>query len=237
MITIEELKKRNIEINTNVYSAKKNANRDNETVKVIAVSKTHPTDYIIKAIDAGINIFGENYAQEMRDKYLELENLKIKQPEWHFIGHLQNNKVKYIAPFVDYIHSVDSLKLAEEINKQAFKNNRKIKIMLQLNTSGELSKSGCEPDEALEIATDILKFTNLELKGLMTIGSFTDDENQQKKEFNILKNSLKEINEKLGLNLKELSMGMSHDYMNAISEGATMVRIGTAFFGNRVYNV
>lgn len=237
MIDIEELKKRNTEIISNVNSAKRSAGRENESVKIIAVSKTHPTDYVIKAIDAGITVFGENYAQEMRDKHQDLENLRIAQPEWHFIGHLQNNKVKYIAPFVDYIHSVDSLKLAEEINKQAIKNNRKIKIMLQLNTSGELSKSGCEPDEALEIAENIIKLENLELQGLMTIGSFTDDENQQRKEFSILRNSLKEINDKLGLNLKELSMGMSHDYMNAINEGATMVRIGTAFFGSRVYNV
>ncbi len=237
MIDIDELKNRNSEINKNVSFALKKSGRDADSVKIIAVSKTHPTEYVVNAIKAGITVFGENYAQELRDKHQDLENLGVAQPEWHFIGHLQNNKVKYIAPFVDYIHSVDSLKLADEINKQAQKNNRKIKIMLQLNTSGELSKSGCEPDEALQIATEIIKLENIDLQGLMTIGSFTDDENQQRKEFTILRNSLIEINEKLILNLKELSMGMSHDYMTAIEEGATMVRIGTAFFGNRIYNV
>ncbi len=236
MITIQELEERREEIYNKVSDAIKNSGRADNSIKVIAVSKTHPVDYIVNAIKAGITIFGENYAQEMKDKHSELEIANIVQPEWHFIGHLQNNKVKYIAPFVDYIHSVDSVKLAEEINKNAIKNNRKINLLIQLNTSGELSKSGCEPEDTIEIAESILNLDALNLKGLMTIGSFTDDEVQQRKEFTILRNSLQTVNSNLGLELTELSMGMSHDYITAIEEGATMVRIGTAFFGNRIYN-
>ncbi len=236
MITIQELIDRKAEILDNVANAEKKSGRAEGSVKVIAVSKTHPADYIINAINAGISVFGENYAQELKDKHLELESANIIQPEWHFIGHLQNNKVKYIAPFVNYIHSIDSVKLAEEINNNALKNNRKINVLIQLNTSGELSKSGCQPEKTNEVAESILQLNSLNLMGLMTIGSFTDDEIQQRKEFTILRESLINTNKSLSLELKELSMGMSHDYLTAIEEGATMVRIGTAFFGNRIYN-
>ncbi len=174
--------------------------------------------------------------QELVDKFDYFNFNNLEQPEWHFIGHLQTNKVKYIIPFVHLIHSVDSIKLAEEINKRASSINKVQNILLQINTSGEKSKSGCEPEDAISLTEDILKLRNVNLLGLMTIGTFTDDENQQRKEFSILRNKLNEINNTLNLNLKELSMGMTSDYTVAIEEGATMVRIGTAFFGYRNYN-
>ncbi len=232
---IDQFKQIDHEIKTIVDDAIDKANR-NDFVKTIAVSKTKPIDMLHDAYNAGIKVFGENYVQELVDKSEYFLNLNINDIEWHFIGHLQTNKVKFIVPFVDFIHSVDSLKLAEEINKRAEQNNKIQKILLQVNTSGEESKSGCEPDEALGLAKEILKLPNIELVGLMTIGTFTDDEFQQRKEFTMLRNLLKDINNNLNLNLNELSMGMTNDYPIAIDESATMVRIGTAYFGARNYN-
>jgi len=232
---IDQFKEIDNEIKTIVNDAVAKANR-NDFVKTIAVSKTKPIEMLHNAYNAGIKVFGENYVQELVDKSEYFLNLNINDVEWHFIGHLQTNKVKYIVPFVDFIHSVDSLKLAEEINKRAEQNNKTQKILLQVNTSGEESKSGCEPEDALGLAREILKLMNIELQGLMTIGTFTDDEFQQRKEFTMLRNLLNDINTNLNLNLNELSMGMTNDYPVAIDEGATMVRIGTAYFGERNYN-
>lgn len=234
-IEIEHFKQVDREIKSIVGSEIVKAGR-NIPVKVIAVSKTKPSDMLHNAYLAGIKVFGENYVQELVDKSEYFKDNSLTNIEWHFIGHLQSNKVKYIIPFVDYIHSVDSIKLADEINKRAEQNNKIQKILLQVNTSGEESKSGCEPDEAVYLASAILSLLNIELVGLMTIGTFTDDETQQRKEFSLLRNLRDEINNKLNINLKELSMGMTNDYPVAIDEGATMVRIGTAYFGERNYN-
>jgi pyridoxal phosphate enzyme (YggS family) len=234
-LLVKELKDKKEFIETNVKNALIKAQRK-DNVKIIAVSKTHPAEMVYNAMLAGINSFGENYVQELVEKYNYFKDNNLNQPEWHFIGLLQTNKVKYIVPFVDLIHSVDSVHLAEEINKRARANNKVQNILLQINTSGEDSKSGCEPDEAVKICKEIFNFDNLKLLGLMTIGTFTDNEIQQRKEFTILRNKLKEINNQLNLNLKELSMGMTNDYPIAIEEGATIVRIGTAFFGYRKYN-
>lgn len=234
-LLVKELKEKKEQVETNVKNALIRAGRK-DNVKIIAVSKTHPAEMVYNAMLSGINSFGENYVQELVEKYNYFKNNNLNQPEWHFIGHLQTNKVKYIVPFVDLIHSVDSVRLAEEINKRARANNKIQNILLQINTSGEFSKSGCEPDEAVNICKEILYFDNLKLLGLMTIGTFTDDETQQRKEFAILRNKLNEINNQLNLNLKELSMGMTNDYPIAIEEGSTIIRIGTAFFGYRKYN-
>lgn len=232
---IDSFRTINTEIRNEVEHALIQSHRK-DLVKIIAVSKTKPTDMLLAAYNADIKVFGENYVQELVDKHQYFQSININDIEWHFIGHLQTNKAKYIVPFVDYIHSVDSLKLAEEINKRAAQNNKIQKILLQINTSGELSKSGCEPSEALNLAQQVITLSNISIKGLMTIGSFTDNVPLQRKEFSMLKNILKQINDSLNLQLQELSMGMSHDYPIAISEGATMLRIGTAYFGERNYN-
>ena len=211
--------------------------RNPEEINLIAVSKTLSNETIKSASEAGIKVFGENYVQELKDKYEYLNSIELIQPEWHFIGHLQTNKVKYIAPFVSMIHSVDSIHLAVEINKQAQKNERIIDILLQVNTSGEDSKSGCEPKEVYTLFENCIKFENIKLQGLMTIGSFSYDENVFRKEFQLLRNLKEELKNKYSLeNFEHLSMGMSHDFEYAIEEGATLVRVGTAIFGQRIYN-
>jgi len=205
-------------------------------IKVVAVSKTHPVEAIKYAIEAGIRDFGENYAQELKTKYELLKQISDVQPNWHFIGHLQTNKVKYIIPFVKLIHSVDSFHLANEINRQAEKHNRVVDVLVQVNTSGEESKFGCEPEEALPLIDQIGQLPNLRVIGLMTIGSFSTDENTIRKEFRLLRSIFEEAKQKFPeLPLTELSMGMTNDYMIAVEEGATILRIGTAIFGERHY--
>lgn len=202
-----------------------------QNVELVAVSKTHPVDKILMVYELGQKIFGENKVQEL----IEKENLLPKDIQWHLIGHLQSNKVKYIAPFVNTIQSVDSKKLLEEINKQALKNNRKIKIYLQIKIAEEETKSGLEINDANEIFESYLKgdFQNVELKGLMGIATFTDDKNQTKTEFLKLKSVFDEMNHKHPLEI--LSMGMSDDYLLAIECGANSVRIGSSIFGHRNY--
>ncbi|MEN6294985.1 MAG: YggS family pyridoxal phosphate-dependent enzyme [Chloroherpetonaceae bacterium] len=202
-------------------------------ITIVAVSKTFPAETIESAIESGIRSFGENYAQELRDKIKYFET-KPNQIDWHFIGHLQTNKVKYLIPHTKLIHTIDSIELAEEVNKRAGQFNIKQNILLQINTSGESSKSGCKPDEAIELAKSFIKLENINLIGLMTIGSFSEDEKIIRNEFTLLRNLKDEINQKLGTSkLTELSMGMSHDYLIAIEEGSTILRIGTAIFGQR----
>ncbi|MCX7909867.1 MAG: YggS family pyridoxal phosphate-dependent enzyme [Ignavibacteria bacterium] len=206
-------------------------------ITIVAVSKTHPVEAIINAIEVGITEIGENYAQEMKAKYEEIHQMGKKQPNWHFIGHLQTNKVKYIAPFVSLIHSVDSVHLGEEIEKQAAKHNRTIDVLIQVNTSGELSKFGCEPNDVYKIIEGIQQFPHISIKGLMTIGSFSTDEKVIRKEFRLLKQLFDEAKRLYPeLPLTELSMGMTNDFLIAVEEGATILRIGTAIFGERHYS-
>jgi PLP dependent protein len=233
---VELLKQRFDIITQNAEKAALEANRKIEDIKIIAVSKIQKSYHVADAVEAGLKYFGENYVAELREKHEQLTETGVSVPEWHFIGHLQSNKVKYIAEFITMIHSVDSLKLAEEIDKRALQHERIIEVLIQINTSGEDSKSGIEPEDAAALAEQILKLKNVKLKGLMTIGTFTEDESLQRAEFTLLRNTLKSINEKLGSDLEELSMGMTGDYAVAISEGATMVRIGTAIFGERIYD-
>ena len=202
-------------------------------VQLVAVSKTHPVEKILEVYNLGQRVFGENKVQELREK----QPLLPKDIQWHLIGHLQTNKVKYIAEFIDTIQSVDSAKLLEEINRQAAKNNRKIKVLLQVKIAEEESKFGLEIHEAKELFTDWLNgnYQNVEVEGLMGMATFTDNKAQVMKEFTFLK----QIFDKMSLQkpLKILSMGMSDDYLLAIDCGANSVRIGSAIFGNRQYDL
>lgn len=222
-------------IKKRIEELKNNLSLENNTL-LIPVSKTHPIDIIKIAIKNGINVFGESYAQELKQKHETLEQDNIQQPIWHFIGHLQRNKVKYIAPFVNMIHTVDSLKLANEINKQALKNNRTIDILLQVNTSGEENKFGVDPSNLFDLARNVLELKNLNLKGLMTITGLDSSNEERINEFKLLGNLKKQLESELEILLPELSMGMSGDYEEAIKQGSTMVRVGTSIFGKRNYN-
>ena len=199
-----------------------------ENVALIAVSKTKPNDMLLEAYNAGQRDFGENYVQELVDKHEQLP----KDINWHFIGHLQSNKVKYISPFVYLIHGVDSFSLLKEINKQAQKNNRVIDCLLQLYIAQEETKFGLDFNEATQIlnSTEFKELKNIRIKGFMAMASNTDDNEQIKKEFASLKT--------FSLNypdLNILSFGMSSDYQLAIQEGSTMIRVGSSIFGVRNY--
>lgn len=205
-----------------------------EHVTLVAVSKTKPISDLMEAYNAGQRIFGENKIQEMTDKYEEMP----KDIQWHMIGHVQTNKVKYMAPYVSLIHGVDSFKLLKEINKQAAKNNRIINCLLQIHIAEEETKFGLdetELDEMLkQIQHDKETFRNIKIAGLMGMATFTENQNQIKKEFLRLKSIFDKLNTE-HFKLNTLSMGMSSDYELAISCGSTMVRIGSSIFGNRNY--
>lgn len=205
-----------------------------QKVKLIAVSKTKPVDAIKTLYDAGQRAFGENKAQELESKYTVLP----KDIEWHFIGHLQTNKVKYIAPFVSLIHSIDSLKLLSEVNKQAQKNNRIIDCLLQFYIAKEETKFGLDIDEANDLlcSAEFSELQNVRICGVMGMATFTDNEIQIREEFASLKQfflELKKNHFSTNENFKEISMGMTDDFQFAIEEGSTMVRIGSAIFGAR----
>ena len=202
--------------------------------KLIAVTKTKPVEMLMEAYNAGFKRYGENKVQEMEMKHEQMP----KDIEWHLIGHLQTNKVKYIAPFVAMIHSVDSFKLLQEINKQAVKNNRVIDCLLQLFIAQEETKFGLSEEEAKELLTsDAFKeLKNVRIVGLMGMASNTDNEAQIRREFKSLKKFFDELNSSLctqNSTLTELSMGMSSDYLIAVEEGSTLVRVGSAIFGSR----
>lgn len=201
---------------------------------LVAVSKTKPVETIQEFYDQGHRIFGENKAKELTSKYEALP----KDIEWHAIGHLQRNKVKYIAPFVSLIHSVDSLKLLKEINKQAKKNERVLEVLLQFHIAEEDTKFGLDLSEAKEILnSDFYKNAkNIKIVGVMGMATFTDNQDQVRKEFKSLKNIFDDLKKDFFENddsFKEISMGMSGDYKIAVEEGSTMVRIGSILFGAR----
>lgn len=212
--------------------------RDYKEIYIVAVSKTFPVDAISSALDFNQLDFGENKVQELADKEKEFNQRII---HWHLVGHLQSNKVKYIAPFVFLIHSLDSLKLAQKIQTEAAKINRVIKCLVQVNTSDEDQKSGCDIKYTLKLVKEISAFENVKVKGLMTIGKMMDNEkdpserNAVRENFRTLKNLFDEI-KAYGLpntDMKYLSMGMTTDYSIAIEEGSNMLRIGSAIFGSR----
>ncbi len=203
-------------------------------VTLVAVSKTKPVEMIRAAYDAGQRDFGENKAQDMAAKYPQLP----KDIRWHFIGHLQTNKVKYIAPFVSLIHAADSLKILKEINKQALKNNRVIDCLLEFHIAQETSKFGLDLPSAEEIlkTEEYRQMKNIRLCGVMGMATYTDDTEQIRSEFRRLKSIFHFLKENYfagAVHFKEISMGMSGDYPIAIEEGATIVRIGSKIFGAR----
>lgn len=215
--------------------------RDTCNVKLIAVSKTFPSEAVSAAFESGQVEFGENKVQELVKKYEELKNKGIK---WHLIGHLQTNKVKYIVPFVHLIHSVDSIKLAEKINSEAAKIGRVIGCLIQVNTSNEDQKSGCKPEETISIIKVVSGFKNVKIKGLMTIGKMIFNENdpdeaiEVRRNFSLLRDIFHEADSLKynNVELKYLSMGMTSDFEIALEEGANMLRIGSAIFGQRNYS-
>ena len=204
-----------------------------DTVTLVAVTKTKSAEEIMEAYNAGHRIFGENKAQELTAKWQNLP----EDIEWHMIGHLQRNKVKYIAPFVSLIHSVDSLKLLKEIDKQAQKQERIISCLLQVHIARESTKFGLSEEELTELVNSgaIAALQNIRIEGLMGMATFTDDMDQVRSEFQFLKDIYDRFRAKL-TDLNILSMGMSGDYELAIEEGSTMVRIGSSIFGVRNYN-
>ena len=202
-----------------------------QNVKLITVSKTNPSEKIKEVYDLGQRAFGENKVQELLEKQPVLPN----DIEWHLIGHLQTNKVKYIAGFIAMIESIDSEKLLKEIDKEALKNNRKINVLLQIKIAKEETKFGLTVDEAKDIFNQYLdgNYSNIEIKGLMGMASFVDDETQIREEFSVLKNLFDELSELKPL--ETLSMGMSGDFPLAIDCGSNSVRVGSAIFGERNY--
>lgn len=209
----------------------------NPNCKLIAVSKTHPSESIQEAYDLGVRDFGENKVQELVEKAEKLP----KDIRWHMIGHLQRNKVKYMAEFIYLVHGVDSLKLLKEINKQAAKVSRTINCLLQVHIAEEESKFGFDEKELLELlqGETIHELQNVKVIGLMGMATFTENEEQVEKEFEglkNLKNKLQQMDLPENFDLQELSMGMTGDYLLAQKQDSTMVRIGTAIFGERDYN-
>lgn len=205
-------------------------------IKLVAVSKTKPNEIILKAYHAGHKIFGENKVQDLVKKYEELP----KDIEWHFIGHPQSNKVKYMASFVHLIHGVDSIKLLKVINKEALKNNRIIKCLLQFHIAEESTKFGLSLQEARELLENegLKHLKNMEIVGVMGMATYTDDDNQVRNEFKMLNsifNTLKNEYFSANNNFCEISMGMSADYPIAVEEGSTIVRVGSKIFGERNY--
>lgn len=205
-------------------------------VSLIAVSKTYPSDLVMEAYNLGQRAFGENKVQELVGKASEMPD----DIEWHMIGHLQSNKVKYIAPFVSLIHGVDSFKLLRVIDKEAAKNNRIIPCLLQVHIASEETKFGFSPEE-LKLALQTgehYQYKNIDIRGLMGMATFTDNESVIRSEFRMLKQLFDELKDcyfKDVLTFREVSMGMSDDYQIAIEEGSTMVRVGSAIFGARHY--
>ena len=207
--------------------------RDPKDVTLIAVSKTKPIEMIEEAMEAGARVFGENKVQELCDKYEQLP----KDLHWHLIGHLQRNKVKYIVDKVAMIHSVDSLRLAETIEKEAAKKAVIVPILIEVNVAQEESKFGLKPEEVLPLIEQIADFSHIRIKGLMTIAPYVDNAEENREIFRELKKlsvdiAAKNIN---NVTMSVLSMGMTGDYMVAVQEGATMVRVGTGIFGARNY--
>ena len=200
----------------------------NKKVNLIAVSKTKSKEKILEAFNAGQRIFGENKVQELKEK----SKILPKEIEWHMIGHLQTNKVKYIAPFISLIHTVDSAKILIEIDKRAKQNNRVINCLLQFNISNEENKYGIDLKEGEKLLEKSLNYKNIQIVGVMGMASLTQNKKQIRKEFKNLKYLFNNFQNK-NSNMKILSMGMSGDYKIAIEEGSNMIRIGSAIFGNR----
>ena len=223
------------QVQKNINESCNKSNRDPNEVTLIAVSKTKPVEMLKEAYDAGARVFGENKVQEIVDKYDQMPS----DVKWHMIGHLQRNKVKYIVDKVAMIHSVDSLRLAETIEKEAAKKAVIVPILIEVNVAQEESKFGLKPEEVLPLIEQIADFSHIQIKGLMTIAPYVDNAEENREIFRELKKlsvdiAAKNIN---NVTMSVLSMGMTGDYMVAVQEGATMVRVGTGIFGARNYAI
>ena len=216
-----------------IAAACKRAGRRREDVTLIAVSKTKPVCELKEAYDLGVRVFGENKVQELADKYEALP----KDIRWHMIGHLQRNKVKYIIDKVELIHSVDSVRLAETIEKEAAKRDITVNILIEVNVAGEESKFGIAPKELPAFVEEVAKFPHIRVQGLMTIAPFVENSEDNRPVFESLRKLSVDIKDKKVDNviIRVLSMGMTNDYSVAVEEGATMVRVGTGIFGVRDY--
>jgi pyridoxal phosphate enzyme (YggS family) len=226
------LKQRLEQVRERIRQACESCGRETESVRLVAVSKTIAADVVREAIEAGVTILGENYVQEARDKFKTLVQYPVS---WHFIGHLQSNKAKYAVRLFDLIHSVDSLKLARELDKQAAKVDKIQQILVQVNISGEDTKSGIPPDEVPLLIAEIGRLQKIAVKGLMTMPPYFYQPEKVQPFFADLRKLRDQITEQSlpNVSLDELSMGMTGDFEVAIKEGATLVRIGTAIFGER----
>lgn len=222
------------QVEQRILAACVRSGRKREDVTLIAVSKTKPVSAIYEVMEMGILDYGENKVQELTDKIST-----INEPlNWHMIGHLQRNKVKYIVDKVKLIHSVDSLRLAEQISTEAIKKNVEVDILIEVNISEETSKFGLNTEEVIELVNEVSKLKNVHIKGLMTVAPFTDNPEDNRLYFRNLKQLSVDIAQKNidNVTMNVLSMGMTGDYEVAIEEGATMVRVGTGIFGERNYN-
>lgn len=222
-------------INEAIHKACDNCGRSFDEITLVNVSKTKPIELLAEGYEAGMRIFGENKVQEIRDKFETFQKEGVK---WHMIGHLQRNKVKYIVDKVDLIHSVDSLRLAETIDKEASKHNLKVSILIQVNMAEEATKFGLTHEETVALVKDISCLEHIQIEGLMTIAPFVADQEENRPVFKAMKELFIDIKEQNidNVNMNVLSMGMSNDFQVAIEEGATMIRIGTALFGERNYH-
>ncbi|MBS4207292.1 YggS family pyridoxal phosphate-dependent enzyme [Bacillus sp. FJAT-50079] len=223
------------QIRKRINLACQSVGRKPEEIKLLLATKTVTVEKIKQALDAGETLIGENKVQELQQKYPLLQ--EDDRAEWHFIGHLQTNKVRSVLKYATCIHSVDRLKLGKELHKQLTKENRQLDILVQVNTSYEESKFGIAPNETLNLIEQLTELDTLNLKGLMTIGKLTTDVKETRKCFRLLKSIQQQVIQQnfAGVEMDILSMGMSNDFEVAIEEGATLVRVGTAIFGEREY--
>jgi pyridoxal phosphate enzyme (YggS family) len=226
---MSSVKENLLKVRERIERAAQKAGRDPKEIKLLAVSKTVELDRIKEAIEAGVSILGENYVQEAQEKIEALG----KSVSWHFIGHLQSNKAKYAVRLFDVIHSIDSIPLAEELNRRAEQPDRVIRVMIEVNLSKEATKFGTDEERVLNLARRIQNLDHLSLEGLMTMPPYFDSPEMSRPYYVALR-ELKDRMVKEGIPLKELSMGMSNDFEIAVEEGATYVRVGTAIFGPRL---
>jgi pyridoxal phosphate enzyme (YggS family) len=213
-----------------ISAAAQTCGRDPRSVQLVAAAKSQPVERVRRALDAGIGIVGENYIQEAQAKFEMLSNPSIR---WHFIGHLQRNKAKYAVRLFELIHSVDSVRLAAELDRQARNAGRTQPILVQVNISGEPSKSGVGEAQTSELIRTLAEFSHIRVQGLMTMPPYFNAPERARPYFAALRRLRDRLQQILGMPLKELSMGMTGDFEVAIQEGATLVRIGTAIFGDR----
>jgi len=231
MMNLDSIRENLVRVYERIHAAAKRAGRDPDSITLVAVTKTFGPEAVMAAYEAGQRAFGENYVQEARGKIEAVDETDIR---WHMIGHLQTNKAKYAVKLFDVIETVDSKKLADELNKRAGNIDKSQKVLIEVNLGGEESKSGCTESDAVELAEHVASLPNLELTGLMTLPPFIPPE-EVRPYFVKLRRLAEAIEAKNlpGVGMRELSMGMSADFEVAIEEGATIVRVGTAIFGPR----